>query len=117
MAQPKRSIELSEIIREMRETNKRISDTAAEMYKQGTLLSHAERNYKVALHHKILELKTAGYPATLILELAKGDEKIAGLRFERDLAKSRLDTAKEGARSLRAIQSTYQTISKYQDEL
>ncbi|MGM9925183.1 MAG: hypothetical protein ACI35R_13140 [Bacillus sp. (in: firmicutes)] len=109
--------DLPEIIAELRQTNKRLSESYKEMYKQATLHSHAERKYKTALHHKILELKSEGYPATLILELAKGDKEIADLRFERDLAKGLYDTAKEAIRSLRVIASVYQTISRYQDDL
>ena len=87
------------------------------MWTEAEKFSKAERDYKIALHHKILELKTSGYAITLILELAKGDEKIAGLRFERDLAERRYETAKEAIRSMRTSASVFQSILKVQDEV
>ena len=47
-----------------------------------------ERNYKVKQAQMILKLKSEGYPATLIMELAKGNEEVAELRLKRDIAES-----------------------------
>jgi hypothetical protein len=115
MTQPK-TIELSVIIQEMRNTNQRLNGAIREVYKQAELKAKTERDYKVALRLEILKLKSEGYPATLINDLAKGEENIANLRFERDKAKTLYDTARDSMNSLRVEASVLQTISKYQDE-
>ena len=106
-----------QIIQELNHLNKRLSDAYKEMYQQAKLYSEAERNYKIKQRHKILELKSAGNPATLILELAKGEEEVANARFERDLAQGRYETAKESIRSMRTSLTVYQSILKLQDEV
>ena len=110
-------VELTEIITLMRETNDKLKNARIMMYNRGEEQSAAEREYKIALAHKILELRTEGVPVTIINDLARGDERIAELRFKRDLARSLYETAKEGMRSLRVEASVLQTISKIQDEV
>lgn len=109
--------DLHSLIGELKSMNKRLSDGYMEMWKQAKVYSAAERDYKIALHHRILELKTEGYAITLILELAKGTEKIADLRFQRDLAERKYETTKESIRSLRAMASVYQSVLKVQNEI
>lgn len=117
MPQPRRTVELSEIIQEMRHTKKRLDGSIKELFTQAKNKANAERIYKVALARKILMLKQDGYAATLIHDLARGDEEIAELRFQRDIARELYDSAKESMKSLRTEASVLQTISKYQDEL
>lgn len=47
---------------------------------------NAERAYRKALAIKILELRAEGIPVTICLDLAKGDRRIADLRYARDVA-------------------------------
>lgn len=110
-------VELIQVIQLMQETNTRLNNSIKELHKQGKKLASSERDYKIALAHKILELKSQGMPATLINDLAKGNEEIAALRFERDLARSLYDTAKEGMRSLRTQADVLRSIARYQDEV
>lgn len=110
-------VELTEIITLMMETNNRLTNAIETLHKQSKAMSAAEKEYKVALAHKILELRTENIPVTIINDLARGDERIAELRFKRDLARSLYETAKEGMRSLRVEASVLQTISKIQDEV
>lgn len=117
MTQPKRSIELSEIIQEMRHTKTRLDGAIKELHKQAKAKANTERNYKVALRMEILKLKGEGHPATLILELAKGKEEIASLRFERDIAKGLYDSARESMQSLRVEASMLQSILRLQDDM
>ena len=62
---------------------------------RGTHLSKAEHDYKVALAKFVLTERAKGTPATLIKDIALGDEEVAGLRLKRDIAKSAYDTAKD----------------------
>lgn len=48
---------------------------------------NTENLYRIALRKEILKLKLEGQPATLINDLAKGEQTVAKLRLERDIAK------------------------------
>ncbi|SMC17274.1 hypothetical protein SAMN02745134_00277 [Clostridium acidisoli DSM 12555] len=76
----------------------------------GIKKAEAERNYKVALNKKILILKAEKYPATLTLELAKGDEKVADLRMNRDIAESSYYTAVDSMNNIRLEIETMRSI-------
>ena len=56
--------------------------------KTGTSYANAERNYKKALRQKALELRDGGIPVTLIDKVIYGEEEVANLRFERDVAEA-----------------------------
>ncbi len=51
-----------------------------------------EQAYRIALASKIMELRASG-PATLAADLARGDERVAHLRFNRDVAEGMKDAA------------------------
>ena len=55
--------------------------------------AEAERAYRVELAKSMLKLRVDGMAATLVPDLARGDERIAALKTERDLAKGSLDAA------------------------
>lgn len=82
---------ISEVFRkaEMLET------ALAENKKRGEALAEAERVYRVALSAKILELREAGYPTTLIGDLARGDREVAKLKFDRDCAEVVYESSQE----------------------
>lgn len=63
-------------------------------YKQ---YAQKERLYRVALARKILELKLGGMAITACETVAKGDQRIAELREERDIAEGVKETAKHAA--------------------
>lgn len=115
MNAPKQYIELTDIIREMRETRQRLNNASKEIFKLAKDKAKAERDYKVALRQEILKLKSEGYAATLINDLAKGEETIAQLRLERDIAKEVYMSGLESMKQTRTEASLLQTISKYQD--
>lgn len=48
----------------------------------------AEEAYRVELAKCELSLREEGLPATLIPDLARGNERVAGLKLQRDLAES-----------------------------
>lgn len=50
-------------------------------------LALAEKLYRKALALRIVELHAAGTAWTVCQDLARGDEKVADLRYERDVAK------------------------------
>ncbi len=60
-----------------------------------------ERDYKVKQAQEILKLKADKYPATLIMELVKGNEEVAELRLKRDIAESAYFVGLEAMSNLR----------------
>lgn len=62
---------------------------------RGRASAEAEREYRMRLAEKILELRDQKLPATLIGDLARGDKDVAMLKFERDCAEVVYDNAKE----------------------
>jgi hypothetical protein len=73
----------------------------AEIKTLGIKKAEAKRNYGVALNKKILELKAEKYPATLIQDMARGDERVAELRLLKDIAESSYFTAINAEDNLR----------------
>jgi hypothetical protein len=59
--------------------------------------AHKERTYRVALARRILELRQQGMAITACEVVAKGDQRIAELREERDIAEGLKETAKHAA--------------------
>ena len=70
-----------------------------------------ERDYRIALAKKILEERTKGTPVTIISDLVRGDEEIAQLRFEKDIAQGLSESADHGINfyklKLRTLESQY----------
>lgn len=60
-----------------------------------------ERDYKIKQAQEILKLKADKYPATLIMELVKGNEEVAELRLQRDIAESAYFVGLEAMNNLR----------------
>ncbi len=87
-------------------------DTRAEIVRQlnqaklkhiqrGIELAKAERNYRIAKAKKILELRAEGHPVTIVLDLARGDKKVADLAYARDCAKVRYTSLLEAIQILK----------------
>ena len=65
----------------------RAQEAAEQALKEAYITAaRAQESYRRALGDKILDLRADGLPATLCLDLSKGDERIAGLRREWDIA-------------------------------
>ena len=56
-------------------------------------LAEKERAYRVALARKIVEVHANGTAWTVSQDIARGDERVADLRYARDVAKGVLDAA------------------------
>lgn len=110
-----RTIELSEVIKEMMNTKKRMDNVIIEVYKQAKAKDAAEREYRKSLAMEILKLKSEGFQATLIPDIARGNT--SDLKFSRDSAKSLYDSARDSMETLRTEATLLQTISKYQTDL
>lgn len=61
----------------------------------GTAMAQAERDYKVALKKKVVELRANKVPMSEINLTIYGIEEIADLRYKRDIAEAVYDANKE----------------------
>lgn len=55
---------------------------------RGKAKAVAERDYRVELAKEILKLRAEGVPVTIINDLARGNERIAELKMNRDIAET-----------------------------
>lgn len=67
--------------------------------RRGNDYAEAERKYRIGLAEKMLKLRSDGYPATLIPDLARGDREIARLKFDRDAKEAVYKAAGEAIQS------------------
>lgn len=86
-------------IQEMATLRTMLDRALVEHKARGKMLAQKERDYKVASAKRMLVLRAEGYPATLIPDLTRGDEEIAKLRMERDIAQTLYDTSREAINS------------------
>ena len=66
-----------------------------EMKPRGQKKAQAEHDYRVALSKRLTVLRAEGYPVTHLADIAKGEEEIAKLRMERDIAVSLYESVQE----------------------
>lgn len=110
-------MELTQLNRELWNAGQQLKGDAKYLKELAQDKAETERKYKKALAKKIMLLKEQKYPATLINDLARGDEEVADLRFYRDLARVQYDTAKSSMRSAEAQISSIQSILRYQSDM
>lgn len=75
-----------ELWNEIQEKQKMLDKAICELAQNGYKLAECERDYKIAVNKKALELRSQDVPVTLINQVIYGYEDIAKLRFERDTA-------------------------------
>lgn len=71
---------------EIEEKNKMLDKAIKDLAQNGYDLATKERDYKVAVNKKALQLRAEDMPVTLINQVIYGYNDIALLRFERDTA-------------------------------
>lgn len=86
---------MQDLQKEMRELRNTLTLAITELKKRGREKAKAEMDYRVALQKKILLERDKGTPVTIINDICKGDKEIAKLKFQRDVAETFYDTAKE----------------------
>lgn len=82
-----------ELSLELKKQYDRLEKEKNALYRLGREKAEAERKYRVALQQEELKLKEKGYAATLISDLARGNEEVANLKFERDVAETMYKSA------------------------
>lgn len=64
--------------------------------------AQTEKAYRIKKSQEILKLKLEKYPVTLIMEIVKGNEEVAELRLQRDIAQSSYFVALDAINNLRS---------------
>lgn len=77
------------------EKNIALDKAIKDLAKNGYDLAVKERDYKIAVNKKALELRSKDMPVTLIQQVIYGYEDIAKLRFERDTAEVKYNANQE----------------------
>lgn len=90
-----------DLVEEREKLKQQLNFSIKQLRKNGTALAQAERDYKVAVNKKVLELKDDGMAATLIQLVIYGYEEIAKLRFLRDSAKVIYNANEEAINSIK----------------
>ena len=97
----------SDIEQEIDNLNKTLSEY--KKYQKDYALK--EKNYRVALSKRLLELRSQGQAVTHLADIARGMEDIADLRFKRDIAEGLVRSAEEGINfyklKIREMESQY----------
>ena len=61
-----------------------------------------EGTYNIAYAEKILQLKSDGYPVSILAALARGDRKVASIKRELDIADGIARACQESMKDIRA---------------
>ena len=108
-------MELQSITKEIYESAKRLSKGPAELFVLARKAAEAERVYRKALAIEIMRLRLEGLPATLILDLARGN--CSDDKFARDLAEAEMVAGRDGLRAIITQVTALQSILKHQTDI
>ena len=72
-----------------------LTSSLAEYPMRGRVYAEAQKKYRIALRQEILQERAKGTPVTIINDICRGEEKVAELCFERDIAESLYKASQE----------------------
>lgn len=81
---------------EIEEIMKKLELTLSEYKKYNKDYAEKEYYYRTALSKRLVELRAEGNAVTHLSDIARGEVKIAKLRYERDIAEGLKKSAEEG---------------------
>lgn len=108
-------MELVRINRQLLESADDLKRGARIIFRYAREFAEAEREYRVRLAKKAMELRDAGMPVTLIDIVARGE--IAEWRYKRDLAELTYQACRDSLKAQQSQISALQTILNYQTEV
>lgn len=92
-----------EIMEELDNCKRAMTEANTRLKTLGVNLAKTESTYRIAVAKKEITLrKIDKYPANLTHDIARGDEVVARLRLNRDIAKIDYEVCKEGLRNIRS---------------
>ena len=81
---------------EIEETMKKAEKSLSEYKRLNKEYAKKEYEYRTALSKRLLQRKTEGYAVTNLSDIVRGEEDIAKLKFERDIAEGLKNSAEKG---------------------
>ena len=90
-----------ELWQELEQKIKELDISVKNLRRSGTTFANAERDYKILLRKKVLELRDEGTAVTLIPLIVYGIEEVAQARSTRDIAQAVYEANKEAINSLK----------------
>ena len=90
---------MNDLVTDLSYLLRKIDKAIDTLAKNGQQAAKAEMEYRIALAQEILILRDKGQPVTIIGDLARGNSKIASLKFNRDTSQAVYEA------NLEAIQS------------
>lgn len=108
-------MESIDIAQEIRRVSARLDKAPKAIRNDAKEFAEAERLYRMELAKEITKLKADGMPATLILDVARGN--VAELKFKRDLAEGLYKASIESSKALQSEMSGLQSILKVHSDI
>ena len=76
------------LYQELQQKLKELEYSVKQLRHTGAAFAQAEKDYKITLRKKALQLRAEGQPVGMIDKLVYGDPEVAEARFKRDCAES-----------------------------
>ncbi len=86
---------MQDLMRELHEKISLLDLAVSSLKERGRVRAETERAYRMALSKRLLQLRTEKQPVTHLADIVRGEEEVSRLRFERDIAESLYDSAKQ----------------------
>lgn len=90
-----------DLFNELNNLTSQLNNSLKQLRTNGIKLAEAEKEYKIAVNKKALELRSQDVPVTLINQIIYGYQDIAQLRFLRDSAEVVYNANKEAINTLK----------------
>ena len=100
----------NKIMNGMQEKNRLLTAKNDEYVNLSESFAGYKKDYHIAYAKKVLELKEAGTPITIIKDLVKGDKHVAEMCYTMDVAEGVLKACKESMADIRAALDSYRSI-------
>lgn len=84
-----------DLVNQLMSLQRQLTASIGQLKKNGVTLAEAERDYKIALNKRVLELREERMAVTLIQLVIHGEKDVAEFRFKRDVAQTIYDTNME----------------------
>ena len=110
-------VETVEVTQAIWTTTKRLNSGVDIIVQKAKEYAQAERDYRMALSIKIVELKTQRMPVSIINDVARGSKNVVNLKFNRDLALETYKASRDMLNALGTEVSSLQSILKVQTNI
>ena len=95
-------MDIAEKLELLEKSKKTLDSLTIELRKRGYVKAMAEREYRMALAKKEIELRGNNYPANLVYDMARGDKVVVELRHKKQVLEIEYEVCKDRLRNERA---------------